>query len=136
MVKQIKIDYSGEAPEIAVRVQEMFGVKTHPTVGPRRLPLRVTLLSPARRPVRCPRARPRSPGQVRRCVAMWSGATTYQYAKTFQSDRAIGAILRTFRISVLSVIFCLLISYPIALWLPAASRAMRTAILLITFIYM
>ena len=45
------IDYAAEAPEIQVRLQEMFGVTAHPTIGPRRLPLRVTLLSPARRPV-------------------------------------------------------------------------------------
>ncbi len=43
------IDYSGENPEIALRIQEMFGTTTHPTVG--KTPLRVTLLSPARRPV-------------------------------------------------------------------------------------
>ena len=51
MGRKVAIDYAGEAPEIAVRLQEMFGVTTHPTVGPRRLPLRVTLLSPAGRPV-------------------------------------------------------------------------------------
>jgi ATP-dependent helicase HrpB len=43
------IDYSGEAPEITLRLQEMFGVTSHPKVG--HTPLRVTLLSPARRPV-------------------------------------------------------------------------------------
>jgi ATP-dependent helicase HrpB len=43
------VDYSGEAPEIQVRLQEMFGLTTHPTVAGR--PLRVTLLSPAGRPV-------------------------------------------------------------------------------------
>ncbi len=46
---KIPIDYSGEAPEISLRLQEMFGVTTHPKVG--HTPLRVTLLSPARRPV-------------------------------------------------------------------------------------
>uniref|UniRef100_UPI003B52145C ATP-dependent helicase HrpB n=1 Tax=Roseovarius indicus TaxID=540747 RepID=UPI003B52145C len=45
----IPIDYSGEHPEISLRLQEMFGQTTHPTVG--RTPLRVTLLSPAGRPV-------------------------------------------------------------------------------------
>ncbi|MDE0588759.1 ATP-dependent helicase HrpB [Halocynthiibacter sp. C4] len=45
------IDYSGEAPEISVRLQEMFGVTEHPTVGKNRTPLRITLLSPARRPL-------------------------------------------------------------------------------------
>ncbi|MCK0141649.1 ATP-dependent helicase HrpB [Aliiroseovarius sp. F20344] len=43
------IDYSGETPEISLRLQELFGVTRHPMVG--RTPLRVTLLSPARRPV-------------------------------------------------------------------------------------
>lgn len=47
--RKIPIDYSGEHPEITLRLQEMFGQTSHPMVG--RTPLRVTLLSPARRPV-------------------------------------------------------------------------------------
>lgn len=47
--RKIPIDYSGEAPEITLRLQEMFGQATHPTVAGQ--PLRVTLLSPAGRPV-------------------------------------------------------------------------------------
>ncbi len=47
--RRIPIDYSGDHPEISLRLQEMFGQATHPTVG--RTPLRVTLLSPAGRPV-------------------------------------------------------------------------------------
>lgn len=47
--RRIAIDYRGEDPEIALRLQEMFGVKRHPMVAGR--PLRVTLLSPAGRPV-------------------------------------------------------------------------------------
>ncbi len=47
--RNIPIDYSGEHPEIALRLQEMFGQTTHPMIG--RTPLRVTLLSPAGRPV-------------------------------------------------------------------------------------
>lgn len=47
--RKIPIDYSGEHPEITLRLQEMFGQTTHPTVG--RTPLRVTLLSPGNRPV-------------------------------------------------------------------------------------
>ena len=47
--RKVPIDYSGEAPEIALRLQEMFGVTTHPMVG--RTALRVTLLSPAGRPL-------------------------------------------------------------------------------------
>ncbi len=49
--RKVPVDYAGGAPGIEVRLQEMFGVTTHPVVGPERLPLRVTLLSPARRPV-------------------------------------------------------------------------------------
>ena len=47
--RQIPIDYSGDTPEITLRLQELFGQKTHPTVGG--APLKVTLLSPAQRPV-------------------------------------------------------------------------------------
>ncbi len=47
--RDIPIDYSGDSPEISVRLQEMFGVTTHPTTAGR--PLRVTLLSPAQRPL-------------------------------------------------------------------------------------
>ncbi|QGX97240.1 ATP-dependent helicase HrpB [Roseovarius faecimaris] len=47
--RKIPIDYAGEHPEISLRLQEMFGQTTHPCVG--RTPLRVTLLSPAGRPV-------------------------------------------------------------------------------------
>jgi ATP-dependent helicase HrpB len=49
--RRVPVDYSGEAPQITVRLQEMFGVTIHPTVGPKRTPLRVTLLSPAGRPL-------------------------------------------------------------------------------------
>ena len=49
--RRVPIDYDGETPAIEVRLQEMFGTTTHPTVGQNRLPLRVTLLSPAQRPV-------------------------------------------------------------------------------------
>ena len=47
--RHIPIDYSGEHPEISLRLQEMFGQTTHPMVG--HTPLRVTLLSPAGRPL-------------------------------------------------------------------------------------
>ena len=47
--RRIPIDYAGDHPEIALRLQEMFGQTTHPRIG--RTPLRVTLLSPAGRPV-------------------------------------------------------------------------------------
>ncbi|MDN5786127.1 MAG: ATP-dependent helicase HrpB [Pseudorhodobacter sp.] len=49
--RRIPIDYDGEAPGIELRLQEMFGVTRHPTVGPNALPLRITLLSPGGKPV-------------------------------------------------------------------------------------
>ncbi len=51
----ISIDYSGEAPILAVRLQEMFGLADTPTVGNGRIPLTLHLLSPARRPVQVTR---------------------------------------------------------------------------------
>ena len=45
----VPIDYGGAAPEIALRLQELFGETRHPSVAGQ--PLRVTLLSPAGRPV-------------------------------------------------------------------------------------
>ncbi len=49
--RKIPIDYDGDVPAIEVRLQEMFGVTVHPVVGASRMPLRVTLLSPAKAPV-------------------------------------------------------------------------------------
>jgi ATP-dependent helicase HrpB len=49
--REVPIDYAGGVPTVELRLQEVFGVTVHPAVGPRRLPLRLTLLSPARRPV-------------------------------------------------------------------------------------
>ena len=47
------IDYAAEGgPRVDIRVQELFGIKTHPSVGGNaRVPLTLALLSPARRPV-------------------------------------------------------------------------------------
>ncbi|MEM6589305.1 MAG: ATP-dependent helicase HrpB [Pseudomonadota bacterium] len=47
--RKIAIDYGAETPEIQLRLQEMFGQTTHPMVG--QTPLRITLLSPAGRPL-------------------------------------------------------------------------------------
>jgi ATP-dependent helicase HrpB len=49
--RAVPIDYEGDHPSIAVRLQEMFGVTEHPLIGSARAPLRITLLSPAQRPV-------------------------------------------------------------------------------------
>ncbi|MFN3931390.1 MAG: ATP-dependent helicase HrpB [Brevundimonas sp.] len=46
------IDYAADGgPRVDIRVQELFGVTGHPTVGGGRIPLTLALLSPARRPV-------------------------------------------------------------------------------------
>lgn len=45
------IDYSGETPVLAVRLQEMFGCADTPRIGGGEVPLLLHLLSPARRPV-------------------------------------------------------------------------------------
>ncbi len=47
--RRVPIDYDGEAPAIELRLQEMFGTTRHPVVAGRAL--RVTLLSPAGRPL-------------------------------------------------------------------------------------
>ncbi|WP_209427257.1 ATP-dependent helicase HrpB [Pararhodobacter sp. SW119] len=49
--RRVAIDYDSGKPAIALKLQEMFGVTEHPTVGPNRLPVQVTLLSPAGRPL-------------------------------------------------------------------------------------
>ena len=48
---KVRIDYSGDTPAAAVRIQELYGLDVHPVIGRRHLPLRLELLSPARRPV-------------------------------------------------------------------------------------
>jgi ATP-dependent helicase HrpB len=48
---KMMVDYSGEQPKIAVRLQELFGMTTHPTIGPKRTPVLIDLLSPAQRTV-------------------------------------------------------------------------------------
>jgi ATP-dependent helicase HrpB len=51
----IRIDYGGGTPVLAVRLQEMFGLADTPTVGGGRVPLTLHLLSPAHRPVQVTR---------------------------------------------------------------------------------
>jgi len=53
------IDYGAEGgPRVEVRVQELFGLAEHPTIGRSRTPLTLALLSPARRPVQVTRDLP------------------------------------------------------------------------------
>jgi len=48
---QIKINYSEYPPVLAVRIQEVFSLKSHPSICSGQLPLSVHLLSPAQRPI-------------------------------------------------------------------------------------
>lgn len=49
--RAVPIDYEGAAPAVSLRLQELFGQRAHPCVGPRRLPLQLTLLSPGGKPM-------------------------------------------------------------------------------------
>jgi ATP-dependent helicase HrpB len=56
---QLAIDYEAEqGPTIAVRLQELFGLNTHPSVTKGKVPLVLELLSPAHRPVQVTRDLP------------------------------------------------------------------------------
>ncbi|MAT50893.1 MAG: ATP-dependent helicase HrpB [Porticoccaceae bacterium] len=52
---QVSIDYSGEEPILAVKLQEMFGQTNTPRLVGGRVPVLIHLLSPARRPVQVTR---------------------------------------------------------------------------------
>jgi ATP-dependent helicase HrpB len=50
--RQVPIEYSDDQPPFArVRVQQVFGVREHPTVAAGRVPVTLHLLSPADRPI-------------------------------------------------------------------------------------
>ncbi len=48
---RVPIDYSGATPAVSVRLQELFGMRTTPTIGVGNVRLTLNLLSPAHRPV-------------------------------------------------------------------------------------
>lgn len=52
------IHYDGAEPLLSIRVQELYGLKTHPTIGAGRLPLVLELTSPAHRPIQTTRDLP------------------------------------------------------------------------------
>jgi ATP-dependent helicase HrpB len=61
------IVYEGpSAPILSIRVQELFGLTTHPSIAQGRLPLTLELLSPGHRPIQITRDLPR----------FWSGSWT------------------------------------------------------------
>lgn len=56
---RLPIDYAAEGgPQLAVRVQELFGLRTHPSIAHGRVPLTLALLSPAHRPIQMTRDLP------------------------------------------------------------------------------
>ena len=56
---RVPIDYEAEGgPKISIRVQELFGLKSHPTIAGGKIPLVIELLSPAHRPVQTTRDLP------------------------------------------------------------------------------
>jgi ATP-dependent helicase HrpB len=61
----LAIDYEAEqGPTVAVRLQELFGLKSHPSIAKGKVPLVLELLSPAHRPVQVTRDLP----------GFWSGS--------------------------------------------------------------
>ncbi|HYC04443.1 MAG TPA: ATP-dependent helicase HrpB [Azospirillaceae bacterium] len=52
---RIPVDYAGETPVVAVRLQEMFGLAETPRVAGGRVPVLLHLLSPAHRPIQVTR---------------------------------------------------------------------------------
>ena len=56
---QVPIDYdAAQGPTLSIRVQELFGLGTHPAIAGGRVPLTIELLSPAQRPVQVTRDLP------------------------------------------------------------------------------
>lgn len=54
----VPIRYDGEAPVLAIRVQELFGLDRHPSIANGTVPLTLELLSPAHRPIQMTRDLP------------------------------------------------------------------------------
>ena len=54
----VPIRYEGEWPVLAVRVQELFGLTSHPAIANGTVPLTLELLSPAHRPIQTTRDLP------------------------------------------------------------------------------
>jgi len=52
---RVSLDYSGAAPILSVRLQEVFGMKESPRIADGRVAVTLQLLSPARRPVQLTR---------------------------------------------------------------------------------
>jgi ATP-dependent helicase HrpB len=55
---RVPIDYEGEQPVLAIRVQELFGLDHHPSIAGGTVKLTLELLSPAHRPIQTTRDLP------------------------------------------------------------------------------
>ena len=55
---RVPIDYDGENPILSIRVQELFGLTSHPSIANGSVPLTLELLSPAHRPIQTTRDLP------------------------------------------------------------------------------
>jgi ATP-dependent helicase HrpB len=55
---RLPIRYEAEGPVLSVRVQELYGLTSHPSLADGRLPLILELLSPAHRPIQITRDLP------------------------------------------------------------------------------
>lgn len=55
---RLPINYEGEQPVLAIRVQELFGLHKHPAIANGTVPLTLELLSPAHRPLQTTRDLP------------------------------------------------------------------------------
>jgi ATP-dependent helicase HrpB len=55
---RVPIRYDGEWPVLAIRVQELFGLDSHPSIANGKVPLTLELLSPAHRPIQTTRDLP------------------------------------------------------------------------------
>lgn len=61
---RVPIRYDAEQPVLAIRVQELFGLRLHPSIAHGTVPLTLELLSPAHRPIQTTRDLP----------AFWAGS--------------------------------------------------------------
>lgn len=55
---RLPIRYEGETPILAIRVQELYGLRVHPAIAGGTVPLTLELLSPAHRPIQTTRDLP------------------------------------------------------------------------------
>jgi len=72
---KIALDYTTQTPILRIRVQELFGLNTHPTIADGKIKLVIELLSPALRPIQITRDLP----------AFWHGS--WQQVRTEMRGR-------------------------------------------------